>query len=65
MSHSVKKPLNYSFAAILNSSEKNDTVKSRNIKSICNQINDCDIDKIAERLIKKGKDKPFPNISSN
>ena len=50
---------------IVKSPKKNDTVKSRNIKSICNQINDCDIDKIAERLIKKGKDKPFPNISSN
>ena len=34
-------------------------------KSICNKIKDCDIDKIAEILIKKGKDKPFPNIASN
>ena len=33
--------------------------------SICDKIKDCDIDKITELLIKKGKDKPFPNISSN
>ena len=25
----------------------------------------CDIDKIAEKLIKKGRDKPFPSITSN
>ena len=42
-----------------------DTVKTENIKSICDEIEDCDIDKIVELLIKKGKDKPFPNISSN
>ena len=36
-----------------------------NTKSVCNEIKDCDIDKIAEILIKKGKSKPFPNISSN
>ena len=33
--------------------------------SICDEIRDCDIDKIAETLIKKGRGKPFPNISSN
>mgnify|MGYP006082792669 CR=1 FL=1 len=39
--------------------------KSKNVKSICDKIQDCDIDKIAELLIKKGKDKPFPDIASN
>ena len=38
---------------------------NENLKSVCEQIDDCDIDKIAEMLIKKGKAKPFPNISSN
>ena len=42
-----------------------DSVTSVNAKSICDQIQDCDIDKIAEILIKKGKNKPFPNIASN
>ena len=37
----------------------------KNERSICDQIEDCDIDKIAEMLIKKGKTKPFPNITSN
>ena len=41
------------------------STKSDNMKSICDKIKDCDIDKITELLIKKGKDKPFPNISSN
>ena len=40
-------------------------VNSKNVKSICDEIKDCDIDKIAELLIKKGKDKPYPNIASN
>ena len=39
--------------------------KSKNVKSICDKIQDCDIDKITELLIKKGKDKPFPDIASN
>jgi len=43
----------------------NNFAKNDNIKSVCYQIEDCDIDKIAELLIKKGKDKPFPNIGSN
>lgn len=43
----------------------NDTIKSKNAKSICDDITDCDIDIIAEMLIKKGKKKPFPNIASN
>ena len=41
------------------------SIKTKNTKSICNKIEDCDIDKISELLIKKGKNKPFPNISSN
>ena len=41
------------------------SVKTENVKSICDKIKDCDIDIITELLIKKGKDKPFPNISSN
>ena len=44
---------------------QSDTFDKKNIKSICDGVKDCDIDKIAEILIKKGKDKPFPNISSN
>ena len=40
------------------------SVKTKNIKSICDQFENCDIDKIAELLIKKGRDKPFPNITS-
>ena len=40
------------------------SVKNKNIKSICDQFENCDIDKIAELLIKKGRDKPFPNITS-
>ena len=50
---------------ILSTEVKVDTAKSQKIKSVCDEINDCDIDKIAERLIKKGKNKPFPNITSN
>lgn len=41
------------------------SVKTKNTKSICDKIEDCDIDKISELLIKKGKNKSFPNISSN
>lgn len=40
-------------------------VRSQNVKSICDSIKDCDIDKIAEILIKEGKEKPFPSITSN
>ena len=39
--------------------------KAKNAKSICEGIKDCDIDMITELLIKKGKDKPFPNFTSN
>jgi len=41
------------------------STKSESMKSICDEIKDCNIDKIAELLKKKGEDKPFPNISSN
>ena len=40
-------------------------IKSKNVKSICNENEDCDIDMIAEKLIKRGRDKPFPSITSN
>ena len=40
------------------------TLKSENVKSICAEIKDCDIDKITELLTKKGQNKPFPNITS-
>ena len=43
--------------------KQEDEVKST--KSICDEIKDCDIDKIAEILIKKGNKNPFPDITSN
>lgn len=42
-----------------------DSAKYENIKNKCDEIKDCDIDTIAEILIKSGKDKPFPKITSN
>ena len=42
-----------------------ETTKSSSAKSLCNEIENCDIDKIAEILIQKGENKPFPNITSN
>lgn len=39
--------------------------KTADPKSICGEITDCDIEKISELLIKKGRDKSFPNITSN
>ena len=47
-----------------NMNTSNNSVKNNKVKSICDEIKDCDIDKIAELLIKKGKDKPFPNIGA-
>lgn len=44
---------------------RNNKNKASNRKNICDEVKDCDIDKIAEMLIKKGKNKPFPKISSN
>ncbi|MBL6857426.1 MAG: hypothetical protein ISQ92_01935 [Pelagibacteraceae bacterium] len=43
----------------------NNTLVNKNIKSVCDKIEDCDIDTISEILTKKGKNKPFPNIASN
>jgi hypothetical protein len=52
---------------------ENKTIKDININknnlpnqevSICREIKDCNIDKIAELLIKKGKEKSFPDITS-
>lgn len=40
-------------------------IKSLEKKNICDDVKDCDIDKITELLIKKGKGKPFPKITSN
>jgi hypothetical protein len=42
-----------------------DSLKSKKMKNICDEIKDCNIDKIAEVLLKNGENKPFPNISSN
>lgn len=39
------------------------SVKSKNNTSLCDTIKDCDIDKIADLLIKKNNKKDFPNIS--
>jgi len=41
------------------------TSKTQNTNNICADINDCDINKIVEILSKKGKEKPFPNITLN
>ena len=40
------------------------SIKSKNQSSICEELADCDIDKIFEVLIMKGKEKNFPNITS-
>jgi len=64
----VKKPLATKKKTAVKSTNNTsiNTVKSQNKKkSICDEIKDCDIDKIAELLEKKQKNKPFPNISSN
>ena len=34
-------------------------------ESLCNKIKDCDIDKIADLLIKKGKQSDYPDITKN
>ena len=44
---------------------KKKSFEIQNTKNICDDINDCDIDKIAEILVEKGKNKPFPNIAAN
>jgi len=48
-----------------NNEVASNSIKTENTTSICNEIKDCDIDKIAELLIKKGRKKDFPNITSN
>jgi hypothetical protein len=40
------------------------STKSRNQSSLCSKIKDCDINKISELLIKKGKEKDYPSITS-
>ena len=40
-------------------------IEAKEIKTICSELNDCDIEKITELLIEKGRNKPFPNISTN
>ena len=44
---------------------KHEPVVTINTKSVCDEIINCDIDKIAEVLKKRGKDKPFPDITTN
>ena len=44
---------------------KINSVMTDGVKSLCVEIKDCDIDKIAEILVKKGKNKPYPDIASN
>ena len=56
-----KKPL----VKVIKKNASINSTKSESMKSICDEIKDCDIDKITELLIKKGKKKPFPNITSN
>jgi hypothetical protein len=56
-----KKPLEQ----VADKSTSIDLITTESIKSLCEEIKDCDIDKITELLIKKGKDKPYPNITSN
>ena len=41
-----------------------DIVKSKAQVSVCDAMPDCDIDKIAELLIKKGNEKAYPDITS-
>ena len=42
-----------------------DSIAAKQIKTICSELNDCDIEKITELLIEKGRNKPFPNLSTN
>ena len=43
----------------------NSRIKTEDTESICNLVKNCDIDKIAELLSEKGKNKPYPDITSN
>ena len=60
----IKNTKSISEKSIYNEKKENST-KINNVKSICDEIKDCDINKIAEMLINKGKSKPFPDITSN
>jgi len=40
------------------------SVKTKPQENLCKEINDCDIDKIAELLLKKGSKKKYPDITS-
>ena len=40
------------------------STKSKNQISICNKLEDCDIDKITDLLTERGKKKKFPDITS-
>jgi len=48
-----------------NQTESFQVIRSDIQLSVCENIKNCDIDKIAELLIKKGKEKDFPIINSN
>ena len=65
---SVKKPTKITNQIIDDKKiKRNETFKSTRSKNqipVCKKIEDCNIDKIAELLIKKGKKKDFPNITS-
>jgi hypothetical protein len=50
---------------IINDTGVLQNIRSENYANLCDDIKDCDIDKIAELLIKKGKQKEFPDITSN
>jgi hypothetical protein len=41
------------------------TQKKNKTKSICDDVKNCDIDQITDMLIRKGKNKPFPDLSLN
>ena len=40
------------------------SVKTKPQENLCKEINDCDIDKIAELLLEKGSKKKYPDITS-
>ena len=62
-----KKITEYSNKVTENENVKKEQVfkstKSKNQMSICKDVEKCDIEKISELLIKKGKEKDFPNIT--
>ena len=42
-----------------------DSMETKNVKSVCDEIKDCDIEKITDILTQKGMSKPFPSITRN